>query len=191
MPQHDTCNRDAECARVGEVPRIGADDFIVSTIVWTGRRGGYAEFICVNVRWVRSSNAAGATGFGATMKGRTGGLESEGSPEGFGLPFLTGALSLQSSRWTLPINEVRDEPRRRCAHYSCAEPLAPGGPLPGRSGDAPNGDCLGTACADRSGAILFRSHFVAVKPPSNHAWLPAEFLPQLARGHSRPVTAGF
>jgi hypothetical protein len=30
------------------------------------------------------------TSFGATMKGRTGGLESEGSPEGFGLPFFTG-----------------------------------------------------------------------------------------------------
>jgi len=34
--------------------------------------------------------AGGATSFGATMKGRTGGLESEGSPEGFGLPSLTG-----------------------------------------------------------------------------------------------------
>jgi hypothetical protein len=31
-----------------------------------------------------------ARSFGATMKGRTGGLESEGSPEGFGLPSLTG-----------------------------------------------------------------------------------------------------
>ena len=28
--------------------------------------------------------------FGATMKGRTGGFESEGSSEGFGLPSLTG-----------------------------------------------------------------------------------------------------
>jgi hypothetical protein len=27
---------------------------------------------------------------GATMKGRTGGLESEGNPEQFGLPSLTG-----------------------------------------------------------------------------------------------------
>jgi hypothetical protein len=34
-----------------------------------------------------------ATSFGATMKGRTGGLESEGSPEGFGLPSLTGSSS--------------------------------------------------------------------------------------------------
>jgi hypothetical protein len=49
--------------------------------------GGYAEFICINVSWVRSSNR---TSFGATMKGRTGGLESEGGPEGFGPPSLTG-----------------------------------------------------------------------------------------------------
>jgi hypothetical protein len=39
--------------------------FIVSTIAWTGGRGGYAEFICVNVKRVRSSNPAGATSFGA------------------------------------------------------------------------------------------------------------------------------
>jgi hypothetical protein len=32
-----------------------------------------------------------ARSFGATMKGRTGGLESEGSPEGFGLPLRNGA----------------------------------------------------------------------------------------------------
>jgi hypothetical protein len=32
----------------------------------------------------------GATSFGATMKGRTGGLESEGSPERFGPSSLTG-----------------------------------------------------------------------------------------------------
>ena len=34
-----------------------------------------------------------AMGFGATMTGRTGGLESEGGPEGFGLPSLTGSSS--------------------------------------------------------------------------------------------------
>ena len=45
---------------------------------------------------IRAAQPAGqrgdATGFGATMTGRAGGLESEGSPEGFGLPSLTGRV---------------------------------------------------------------------------------------------------
>jgi hypothetical protein len=58
---------------------------IYSDIRRAGRCDGYAKFICVNGQMgpiIRSQ----ATSFGATMKGRTGGFESEGSPEGLVFP---------------------------------------------------------------------------------------------------------
>jgi hypothetical protein len=61
-------------------PIIGA---AVSKCVARGRRaGGYL-----------SRRGGGATSFGATMKGRTGGLESEGSPDRLGPLSLTGRAS--------------------------------------------------------------------------------------------------
>ena len=73
---------------------VGANDPAVSfSVAFAMGRTGRARRICqIYLRLCQMSLIIRlqATGFGATMKGRTGGLESEGSPEGFGLPSLTG-----------------------------------------------------------------------------------------------------
>jgi hypothetical protein len=45
-------------------------------------------------------------GFGAMMKGRTGGLEGEGSPEGFGLPSLLWLKIFMGEFWDRKFAEL-------------------------------------------------------------------------------------
>jgi hypothetical protein len=63
-----------------------------SECVARGRRAGRRLFC--------SRRGGGATSFGATMKGRTGGLESEGSPDRLGPLSLTGRFD------TIPSNPI-------------------------------------------------------------------------------------